>query len=126
MVSLKGKLGHLKRHMQLEPERKIVKQEIKTTENVIPHLEQWEKLGARPHWFDGHYTMIREVSYPLAESHGCYSFGKLAEVVERWQEHTTSHPLSTKGKQAKDLLFFDTETTGLNTGAGTSIFFARL
>ncbi len=80
MVSLKGKLGHLKRHMQLEPERKIVKQEIKTTENVIPHLEQWEKLGARPHWFDGHYTMIREVSYHLLKATAVIRLASL----QRW------------------------------------------
>jgi uncharacterized protein YprB with RNaseH-like and TPR domain len=43
-------------------------------------------------------------------------------MVQKWQEHLYSHPLSAKGRNVEELLFFDTETTGLSSGTGNTIF----
>ena len=75
---------------------------------------------------DGEYCLVREVSYPLTHRHGKYSFDMLSDIVRIWNESDLTHPLSAKGFRAEDMFFFDTETTGLGAGAGTSIFLLGL
>ncbi|MDB5084091.1 MAG: hypothetical protein JWN30_977 [Bacilli bacterium] len=88
----------------------------------IPFQELWTQMEASPFVYEDDYAMIREVSYPITNRHGRYSFAELQEVVGRWNETTTCHPLSAAGRQAHELLFFDTETTGLHGGTGNMIF----
>ncbi|WP_100408063.1 ribonuclease H-like domain-containing protein [Bacillus solitudinis] len=123
-MALKSKLNLLKKHMSLEKDVKpFVGKEMKhPSPQLMPFEEKWNELGASPYWFEGNYTMVRDVYYPLDYQHGAYKFIELKRAVENWQDHIASHPLSTKNMQAKELLFFDTETTGLSSGAGNTIF----
>ncbi|WP_017727909.1 ribonuclease H-like domain-containing protein [Halalkalibacterium ligniniphilum] len=126
-MALKGKLSRLKSHMGLKEEGRkptsdLENVEISPVEKRIPFQEEWCALGAKPLWFENEYTIVREVTYPLTAFHGRYALGEVKQQVQKWQEHLYEHPLSAKGTHASELLFFDTETTGLSSGAGNTIF----
>ncbi len=91
-------------------------------ETTIPYLAKWNELDTQAVYFEDQYTLIREVRLPISTKHGAYTFAHLSGVIDRWQSFSSSHPLSAKGKGVEDLLFFDTETTGLSNGAGNRIF----
>ncbi|MDQ0483319.1 ribonuclease H-like domain-containing protein [Guptibacillus hwajinpoensis] len=120
-MSRKGKLNRMKKHMNLgegEETPAKVEQEIHT----VPHLQKWRDLDASPFFFDSEYAFVRTKQYPKTYQHGKYVFQELEEVVERWNGFHGSHPLSSKHLSPSDLLFFDTETTGLGGGVGNTIF----
>ncbi|MGG3624132.1 ribonuclease H-like domain-containing protein [Bacillus gobiensis] len=118
MSSMKGKLNRMKKHLRSEPEKTDSKQ---TSSAVQPNIDSWERLGAAPCFFEDDYCFVREVTYPLSAMHGKYSLAELQQVVEMWNQTNIEHSLSSKGYQANQLFFFDTETTGLS-GVGHSIF----
>ncbi len=116
-MSLKDKLNRMKSHLSIEAAKPTPR-----FEPDIPYREQWQALQAKPFVFEDDYVMVREVRYPLEQRHGRYTFDQLYEVVEAWGETAINHPLSAAGSSAEDLLFFDTETTGLHGGVGNTIF----
>lgn len=121
-MSLKNKLNRLKPHINSgsdkpKPEPVSVKETLD-----IPFLDVWEQEHVSPYYFDGQYCLVREVTYPLDHQHGHYQFGDLLEAVSLWDKEQSKHPLSAAGHRASDLVFFDTETTGLGGGAGNTIF----
>ncbi|MGM0834992.1 MAG: ribonuclease H-like domain-containing protein [Bacillota bacterium] len=125
-MSFKNKLNRMKKHLQ--PVKQVVetkKEEIippASKDQSVPNEREWEAYGAVPFHFHEEYCLIREVEYPLDYKHGRYILGEILPVMENWQKETAAHPLSAKGHHCKDLFFFDTETTGLSGGAGTTIF----
>ncbi|MEJ8547287.1 ribonuclease H-like domain-containing protein [Brevibacillus borstelensis] len=88
----------------------------------IPFLDKWTELGAQPYFWDDEHVMVREVRYPISQRHGLYAFAELYETIEEWERAGFEHPLSASGRSAEDLLFFDTETTGLHGGTGNTVF----
>ncbi len=121
-MSLKNKLNRLKPHTKSgidKPKTQAV-QMRETPE--IPFLEVWEQEKVSPYYFDGQYCLVREVIYPLDYQHGHYKFRDLLEAVSLWNNDQTKHPLSAAGHAPEELVFFDTETTGLGGGAGNTIF----
>lgn len=88
----------------------------------IPHADRWQDMQAKPYVWESEHVMIREVEYPTRYRHGAYAFSQLHEVISAWEASGRRHPLSTAGRRAEDLLFFDTETTGLSGGAGNTVF----
>ncbi|GED68769.1 hypothetical protein BRE01_24710 [Brevibacillus reuszeri] len=88
----------------------------------IPYADRWEKLQAAPYFWEDEHVMIREVRYPIRQRHGMYAFSALHDVIASWEASGKAHPLSAAGRQPEDLLFFDTETTGLSGGAGNTVF----
>ncbi len=125
-MSIKHKLNRMKAHLNTgngaskQTPAALGQHQQKRIE--IPHLEKWEEYGAKAVFIEDEYCLIREVTYPLTHRHGKYSFDMLLDIIRIWNESDVSHPLSAKGFQADNMFFFDTETTGLGTGAGTSIF----
>lgn len=93
-----------------------------TSPIIVPFADKWEALQAKPFGDPDEYVMVREVRYPLAKWHGRYSFAQLHEVISAWGESALAHPLSSAATPAEQLLFFDTETTGLQGGTGNTIF----
>ncbi|HET7627122.1 MAG TPA: ribonuclease H-like domain-containing protein [Bacillales bacterium] len=116
-MSLKDKLSRFRKELALE--KREEKPEIQP--KASPSEEKWAALGARPFDFEGQRAWVRTVTYPLDAHHGRYAFGELTGAVGAWQANE-SHPLSSAGLAPEDLLFFDTETTGLGGGAGNTIF----
>ncbi|WP_243290014.1 ribonuclease H-like domain-containing protein [Bacillus sp. FJAT-47783] len=127
-MSIKNKLNRLKKHMAPSREQKwLEKQDDGTNASTkraeeVPFVDEWADLRAQPNYFDGQYTIVRTVTYPLTYKHGLYKLGELKEVVKKWNEQMVDHPLSAYGHDAVNLFFFDTETTGLKGGAGNMIF----
>jgi uncharacterized protein YprB with RNaseH-like and TPR domain len=130
-MSIKNKLNRMKKHLQLESaaESKEVFREQETKPETgcgqnmyIPNKTEWEKCGAKAFFSGEEYCLIREVEYSLDHQHGNYRLGDILPLMEEWQESEIVHPLSAKGHKAPDLFFFDTETTGLSGGTGTTIF----
>ncbi|WP_103110055.1 ribonuclease H-like domain-containing protein [Brevibacillus reuszeri] len=91
-------------------------------EPEIPYADRWEKLQASPYIWEDEHVMIREVRYPIGQKHGAYAFSELHDVIASWEASGKAHPLSAAGRRPEDLLFFDTETTGLSGGAGNTVF----
>lgn len=127
-MSLKDKLNRYKTHMTKEETKQLSAQgkAINTGEEIasieIPYLNKWSELQARPYLFDDDYVMVREVQYPLTQWHGRYRFNELADVMDAWKNSAVQHPLSSAAASPGDLVFFDTETTGLHGGVGNTIF----
>ncbi|MEH7441650.1 ribonuclease H-like domain-containing protein [Bacillus sp. JJ1122] len=121
-MSLKNKLNRLKPHIKSESEKPKAEMIPVQDTPVIPFHDVWEKESVSPFYFDGQYCLVREIYYPLDYQHGSYRFGDLLEAVSLWNNEETKHPLSASGHKPEDLVFFDTETTGLGGGAGNTIF----
>ncbi|OQP07304.1 hypothetical protein B1690_05320 [Geobacillus sp. 46C-IIa] len=112
-----------KRQGETEKSKEESKEEPgKREEANVPFADVWREYGARPYWFAGDYCLIRETVHPLDYERGRYRLGALYDVHRRWQEAAFSHPLSCRGFSVGDLFFFDTETMGLSSGAGTVMF----
>lgn len=128
-MSLRGKLNRMKQHI-ITANNSEVAASIEITEqdktvradDDIPYMAQWRDFGAKPYHFDGQYILERKVSYPLNHIHGVYRFSELQHVINLWKEKQILHPLSSANRKKEDLVFFDTETTGLGTGTGNTIF----
>ncbi|TLS35206.1 ribonuclease H-like domain-containing protein [Pseudalkalibacillus caeni] len=125
-MSLKGKLSRMKKHMNLAPDSKEKNETIpdqnENKEVEVPYLDKWKTLGAYPFFFDGDYAIIKEKTYPISYQHGRNRFEELEDIVRQWNAFSLDHPLSSKDLRPEDLLFFDTETTGLGGGVGNTIF----
>jgi uncharacterized protein len=122
-MSLKDKLNRHKKNI-VRGENTVSKFSLNKVDLPleIPHLEKWRSIGAEPYFFDGAYCFVRKVVYPLSYQHGLYRFEELSKIVSEWNQSVIDHPLSTRGFQADQLFFFDTETTGLGGGTGNTIF----
>jgi len=125
-MSIKNKINRLKSHINLEkaPE-KMEKPQLKipsSSKMDIPFIDVWEKAGFKPYYTDEDYCLIREVSFPIETKYGKYLFKDFKYAVESWNNSDANHPLSSKGFNAEELFFFDTETTGLGGGTGNTIF----
>lgn len=124
-MSMKQKLARWKEQLasraSVQEERPGVLFE-EQQEKEVPFLDEWQKKHVQPFFFDGDYCLIREVVYPLDYQHGRYRLGEFHHIHARWQDASFTHPLSSKGHEASDLFFFDTETTGLSGGTGHVIF----
>ncbi|MED2255341.1 ribonuclease H-like domain-containing protein [Brevibacillus parabrevis] len=88
----------------------------------IPFADRWSRMQAFPYFWEDEHVMIREVRYPIGQRHGAYTFSQLNEAIAIWEASGREHPLSAAGKKADELLFFDTETTGLSGGVGNAVF----
>ncbi|HEX7063633.1 MAG TPA: ribonuclease H-like domain-containing protein [Bacillales bacterium] len=118
-MSLKGKLARFKNDIVTETRSQVTGQRHTAS---LDMAAKWAALQAEPFLFDGQTAWVRTVSYPLNTCHGRYPFSMLKEAVSAWNETEIDHPLSAKGLSFDELLFFDTETTGLGGGVGNTIF----
>ncbi|QFT89348.1 hypothetical protein FIU87_11885 [Bacillus sp. THAF10] len=92
------------------------------SKNTICNEKEWESFQTSVYRFQGEHCFIREKEYSLDHKHGKYQLKDLIPIMKLWQNADVEHPLSGKGHHSSDLFFFDTETTGLSGGVGTTIF----
>ncbi|MCL1631745.1 ribonuclease H-like domain-containing protein [Sporolactobacillus sp. CPB3-1] len=83
-------------------------------------------LNAKMNWLDDQYVLVYSEIIPIQKKVGPYTLAELDPAVSAWQSFSPRHPLSACGLQTEELLFFDTETTGLGSGAGQMIFLIGL
>ncbi|MGJ9381625.1 ribonuclease H-like domain-containing protein [Salipaludibacillus sp. CF4.18] len=129
-MSMKSKLLRMKNHLQLDDatETSLVSKEVKIDKSTLE--ESFEELGFEPFYFDGERSYRKRLIYPYESAKDKETLRVMGEMKSLWeQEGLSDHPLSFKNRKLDQLLFFDTETTGLSTGAGNVIFligYARL
>ncbi|MCO7125732.1 ribonuclease H-like domain-containing protein [Sporolactobacillus shoreicorticis] len=101
-------------------------QSIKSAEYESEQDKEIQKasklLNAEIRRFEDQYVLVHSEMLPLDLKIGPYVISELFPLVNAWQSAYDRHPLSAKGLRAGDLLFFDTETTGLGSGTGQMIF----
>ena len=119
-MSLKGKLNRMKSHLSLETVPK--KEQESPLSSQIAEIDSWEKNGFRIYESKGGYCFVKKKKYPLDFQIGQYSVNDFQKAVQIWQHYDGKHPLSSKGYKDSDLFFFDTESTGLGSGAGNHLF----
>ncbi len=117
-MSMKDKISLYKSHIHIE--KKSIYDTALTPSSSWNGT--WDNLHASPFELGDESIMVREIAYPLSYRHGRYTLGEILTVLAKWDESHLDHPLSGQGKKAKNLLFFDTETTGLQGGTGNTIF----
>ncbi|AST97754.1 ribonuclease H-like domain-containing protein [Shouchella clausii] len=115
-MSIKAKLKRFESHMSTTEKEK----ESATTNNN--EHGSWEQMNTEACSFDGMVCYIRTTRMSLQEKHGPKTFAEMKAAIDRWDTSAFAHPLSKKGIPTEKLLFFDTETTGLSSGAGTQMF----
>lgn len=81
-----------------------------------------DALGASIRHFDDQFVLVHTERLPLSMNIGPYTLNDLKPIIDMWQSDFSDHPLSARGLREEDLLFFDTETTGLGSGTGQMIF----
>ena len=136
-MSLQHKLTRMKKHIIVESNEvnKNTKQEKEDFhQHTLPYQEIWETMGAIAVQVGEDIIIKREVVYPLEHQHGSYRFKDLYNAFQQWQSRNSSmfkpdltervldHPLTAATDSISELLFFDTETTGLGSGTGHYVF----
>ncbi|AMW99451.1 ribonuclease H-like domain-containing protein [Rummeliibacillus stabekisii] len=99
------------------------KEEEKKTPFAKPsdpaYTKDWEMAGLKRIENQFGMVFLLETHYPLETKHGDFLLGDLYNAFRLWSMPDNSHPIElTKDDQ---LIFYDTETTGLR-GVGTQIF----
>lgn len=85
---------------------------------AVPHYcEAWEAAGLKAIYNDFGMCFVREQFYPHDTVHGNFMLGDLQQALADLRASGIAHPLV----PSADVMFFDTETTGLK-GVGTQIF----
>ena len=117
-MSYENKILQLKKMLGSKKE-KVVEKPTFVKPPKPSYLENWVKCGLNVIENDFGVVFKREVMYSNDYKHGLYELGSLYDAIDKWQNHRISHPFSLSFDD--DILFFDTETTGLK-GVGTHIF----
>ncbi|MCD8509272.1 MAG: ribonuclease H-like domain-containing protein [Bacillus sp. (in: Bacteria)] len=120
-MNLKSKLNRMKNHLQLEgqEERKTVKKEVQPADELT---RKWRDLGFKAFVYEEQTAYEKRYTIPFQKLGGSHLQEELEQVDSLWKKASLEHPLSSKKVPLNRMLFFDTETTGLSTGAGNSIF----
>jgi uncharacterized protein YprB with RNaseH-like and TPR domain len=123
-MSLQNKLNRFKKELtHVGSEQRDPKLETKNASRPVEDRDDlWTSFDAIEAPFEDQYCIVREKTIDYHQKIGPYHVGDLYDSVAKWNDRKNAHPLSSCGRNAEDLLFFDTETTGLGTGAGNTIF----
>jgi len=118
MNSLRDRLLRLtKSNDEQRPDRNATASDAAETE---AEGGEWRQLEARICRTDGGAFVLRRRRYSLAGRHGRYSLGELNAINNRMNALASASDRPILGPE--QLLFFDTETTGLGVGAGNVPF----
>lgn len=83
------------------------------------YTKQWEEAGLKKIDNEFGIVFLLEKHYSTDYKHGDFYLGELYDAFQLWNSTEQKHPLALT--DAKSLVFYDTETTGLK-GVGTQIF----
>ncbi|MDQ0255766.1 uncharacterized protein YprB with RNaseH-like and TPR domain [Evansella vedderi] len=128
-MNIKTKLNRMKGHLQLDKGLKETKfsnqQQAPEVEETVADDEltlKWSQLGFKPYVYEDQLSYEKRYTVPFDRMGKTNLQKELFEVKELWKKSDLDHPLSSKEVPLNRMLFFDTETTGLSSGAGNSIF----
>lgn len=114
-------------NLSYEKQMMLLKKQLKKAKDVArptfkkpippPYVAAWEKAGLTAYTNDFGTYFLREVYYDKSMIHGHFTLAEYFTAKQKIQEAQVIHPLVSD----QELVFFDTETTGLK-GVGTQIF----
>lgn len=111
ILQLKNKLGKKKKDEKVE--------QSFTKPPKPTYCNQWEQEGLTLVENDFGVVFKRQVTYPNDYIHGLYPLNVLYRILGMWERANIDHPYAIHTNE--QIVFFDTETTGLK-GVGTHIF----
>lgn len=121
-MSYENKMMQLKQ--MLGKKKEVVKEKPVFQKPDKPnYIANWQEAGLTVVENDFGVLFKRQVEYPLHHKHGHYELSLFFKALEKWQSTDMEHPYLIDVDE--DVLFFDTETTGLK-GVGTNIFLLGL
>ncbi|MBU9714844.1 ribonuclease H-like domain-containing protein [Evansella tamaricis] len=125
-MSIKSKLQRMKTHLKAEDTHDGLVEKLEDSPPVLVFAdsdrelaEKWKKHGFDPFSFGDQISYRKRSFYPWKNS---AEKRDIETTYKLWDEYSHEHPLSCKDVPLHRMLFFDTETTGLSTGAGNTIF----
>lgn len=86
---------------------------------VPSYAKRWEEAGLKRIENDYGIVFLLEKHYSADYQHGKFHLGELYDAFQLWQSSNLKHPIALTDET--NLVFYDTETTGLK-GVGTQIF----
>ncbi|MCZ8535818.1 ribonuclease H-like domain-containing protein [Paenisporosarcina quisquiliarum] len=106
--------------------KKLIKKKPAKSESLAPfvipekpkYTKAWEESGLKVIENDFGIVFEKKIVYDRNYCHGNFKLKEVFDAFALWNSFQGVHPVSTDGKQ---VVFFDTETTGLK-GTGTYIF----
>lgn len=118
-MSFENKLLQMKGLIKKEPPKK---KQPKAAERPA-HEEKWNQIGLELKENKFGFVFTKKLVYPLDTQHGKVQLKELDEVLKAWEKVSFNHPF--RLKPSDQIVFFDTETTGLS-GTGAYIFLIGL
>lgn len=119
-MSYENKILQMKKMLGKKVQQQVANEQSTYQKPVIPnYVNQWEKAGLTR--IDNEFGIVfkRQVHYPFHYQHGHYPLQSFFDALIKWQSADFDHPYALDVDE--NVLFFDTETTGLK-GVGTQIF----
>lgn len=128
-MNIKSKLNRMKGHLQLnnhsdesEPKTATVPAHPQEEARSDELSEKWAELGFKSFTYEGQTSYEKRYVVPFDALAEGKIKKELYEIDQLWKSASLDHPLSSKEVPMDRMLFFDTETTGLSSGVGNSIF----
>ncbi|TKI63532.1 exonuclease [Lysinibacillus mangiferihumi] len=119
-MSYENKILQMKKMLGKKVQQPVTNEQSTYQKPIIPnYVNQWEKAGLTR--IDNEFGIVfkRQVHYPFHYQHGHYPLQSFFDALIKWQSADFDHPYALDVDE--NVLFFDTETTGLK-GVGTQIF----
>lgn len=118
-MSYENKILQMKKLRKKKPESEQNAEKVFKKPDVPTYAKQWEDAGLKR--IDNKFGIVflLEKHYSTNYKHGDFYLGELYNAFQLWNNTEQKHPLALENDN--NLVFYDTETTGLK-GVGTQIF----
>lgn len=118
-MSYENKLLQMKNLLKKAPVVKEEKEKVRKKPPKPDYTDRWIRAGLESMENDHGLLFRKRTVYPLEHIHGNIQLDRFFEALDQWHEAGEIHPFHLS--EEEEIVFFDTETTGLK-GAGTLIF----
>ncbi len=118
-MSYENKILQMKKMLKKAPKAENEQKKAFKKPEVPAYAKRWENAGLKMINNDFGTVFLLEKHYSADYQHGNFTLGELYHAFKLWKKTELNHPIALT--DANNLLFYDTETTGLK-GVGTQIF----
>ncbi|MGX9133868.1 ribonuclease H-like domain-containing protein [Rummeliibacillus sp. JY-2-4R] len=118
-MSYENKILQMKKMLKKAPKAEKEQKKAFKKPEVPAYTKRWEEAGLKAIYNDFGTVFLLEKHYKVEYQHGNFQLGELYDAFKLWKDTKIEHPIALTN--ADNLVFYDTETTGLK-GVGTQIF----
>ncbi|MFJ8261278.1 ribonuclease H-like domain-containing protein [Rummeliibacillus sp. NPDC094406] len=118
-MSYENKILQMKKMLKKVSKTEQEQKEVFKKPVVPAYAKQWEEVGLKRIDNDYGTVFLLEKHYSAEYQHGDFHLGELYDAFQLWESTNHDHPIALTDDV--NLMFYDTETTGLK-GVGTQIF----